>query len=339
MHSSISRLGLVGCGRISQAYVEAIGQMDGVELAAVIDTRSDAANAVAEANKAEAYTDLSEFAQADIDAAIVCSPPVYHRDAALTLLDAGVHVLCEKPFATTYSDAQAMVDAANRTKLTLMMASKFRYAEDVIRAKSMVSSGMLGDVLFYDNCFSGVVNMRDRWNSNPAISGGGVLIDNGTHSVDVVRYLLGPIESVFAFAGKRVAGLDVEDTVTVTFRTVDQVMGTIRLSWSVQVDSATYIDMTGTEGALRVGWKGSDYKRNGNAQWVAFGTGYDKIAAFRNQVDNFVQTCRGAEPPRITKEEGLSSVAVVEAAYASLETGEWVAVQGQPSAQGIAAAK
>ncbi len=339
MQTSVTRLGLVGCGRISQAYVEAIAQLDDVELAAVMDTRPEAARATAEANGATAFDALDKFAGAGIDAAIICSPPAHHRAAATTLLANGVHVLCEKPFATTTEDAQAMVETANFAKRTLMMASKFRYADDVIRAKSMIASGMLGRVLFYDNCFSGIVNMRERWNSNPAVSGGGVLIDNGTHSVDIVRYLLGPIASVFAFEGNRVAGLPVEDTVTLSFRTADRVMGTIRLSWSVQVDTATYIDVTGTEGALRVGWKGSDYKRSGNAQWMAFGNGYDKIAAFRNQVENFVRACRGTEPPRITKEEGLSSVAVVEAAYRSLETGEWVEVQEQSSARDIAVGK
>ena len=333
-----ARLGLVGCGRISQSYCDAIKQLDDVELVSVIDTRPDAARATAEAHSATAFDDFDAFAKSGLDAAIICSPPAHHREAALKLMGEGVNVLCEKPFATTFDDAQAMVDEANELELTLMMASKFRYAEDVIRAKSMVSSGMLGQVLFYDNCFSGIVNMRERWNSNPDVSGGGVLIDNGTHSVDIVRYLLGPIRSVFAFEGKRVAGLPVEDTVTLSFQTEHNVMGTIRLSWSVQVDTATYIDITGTEGAMRVGWKGSDYKRAGIAQWISFGVGYDKIAAFRLQVDNFVKACRGAEPPRITKEEGLSSVAVVEAAYQSLETGKWVEVQERRSAD-VAVAK
>jgi predicted dehydrogenase len=304
-----------------------------------MDTRADSARATAEAHGATAYEDLDSFARSGLDAALICSPPAYHRDAALTLMDNGVHVLCEKPFAPTTADAHAMVDAANKAEVTLMMASKFRYAEDVIRAKSMISSGMLGQVLFYDNCFSGIVNMRERWNAVPEISGGGVLIDNGTHSVDIVRYLLGPIKRVFAFEGKRVAGLPVEDTVTLSFQTADNVMGTIRLSWSVQVDTATYIDVTGTEGAMRVGWKGSDYKRAGITQWMSFGVGYDKIASFRLQVDNFIKTCRGAEPPRITKEEGLSSVAVVEAAYQSLETGSWVEVQERRLAPDIAVAK
>jgi predicted dehydrogenase len=330
---------LVGCGRISQSYVEAIQKSAGVQLVAVTDTRPEAARATAEATGAKAYDDVESFARAGMDAAIVCSPPITHRAISLALMGEGVNVLCEKPFATTIEDAQAMVDAANESGLTLMMASKFRYAEDVIRAKSMLASGMVGQVLFYDNCFSGIVNMRERWNSNPAISGGGVLIDNGTHSVDIVRYLLGPIKKMFAFEGKRVAGLPVEDTVSLSFITADNVHGTIRLSWSVQVDSATYIDITGTEGALRVGWKGSDYKRNSHPQWMAFGVGYDKVGSFKNQVENFVRACHGAEAPRITKEEGLSSVAVVDAAYRSLETGKWVEVQEPVQLPAYAAAK
>jgi len=334
-----TRIGLVGCGRISQSYVEAIQKCPGIQLVAVTDTRPEAARATAEATGAKAFADVDGLARAGIDCAIVCSPPSTHRPIALTLMGEGVHVLCEKPFATTIEDAQAMVDAANESGLTLMMASKFRYAEDVIRAKSMLASGMLGQVLFYDNCFSGIVNMRERWNSNPEVSGGGVLIDNGTHSVDIVRYLLGPIKKMFAFEGKRIAGLPVEDTVSLSFITADNVQGTIRLSWSVQVDSATYIDMTGTEGALRVGWKGSDYKRNSHPQWMAFGVGYDKVGAFKNQVENFVRACHGSEEPRITKEEGLSSVAVVDAAYRSLETGKWVEVQELVSSPSFVAAK
>jgi predicted dehydrogenase len=334
-----TRIGLAGCGRISQAYIEAIQKLPGMQLVAVMDTREDAARATAEATGAKAYSDVESFARAGMDAAIICSPPITHRAVALTLMGEGVHVLCEKPFATTIQDAQAMVDAAIESGLTLTMASKFRYAEDVIRAKSIIASGMLGQVLFYDNCFSGIVNMRERWNSNPAVSGGGVLIDNGTHSVDIVRYLLGPIKKVFAFEGKRVAGLAVEDTVSLSFITKDNVHGTIRLSWSVQVDSATYIDITGTEGALRVGWKGSDYKRNSHPQWMAFGVGYDKVGAFKNQVENFVRSCHGSEAPRITKEEGLSSVAVVDAAYRSLETGRWVEVQESMASQHFVAAK
>jgi len=323
------RMGIAGCGRISQAYVEAIKKCDGIRLGAVMDVREGAAHASAEAEGCRAFAELGAFARgADIDGAVICAPPSTHREIACALMKEGIHVLCEKPFATTVEDAQAMIDAANKSGLTLMMASKFRYVEDIIRAKAIVASGMLGDVHFYGNSFCAKVDMRDRWNSDPAVAGGGVLIDNGTHSVDIVRYLLGPIRRVFAYEGNRVADLPVEDTVTLSFVTDGGVMGTIHLSWSIQMDRASYVDICGTEGCVEVGWKQSRYQNSGQPQWVSFGVGYSKIGAFENQVRNFVGTIRGTEEPVITMDSGMASVLVIEAAYRSLEQGGWVDLEG-----------
>jgi predicted dehydrogenase len=181
--------------------------------------------------------------------------------------------------------------------------------------------------------------MRRRWNSDPAIGGGGVLIDNGTHSIDVVRYLLGPIRRVFAFAGTPSAELKVEDTVNFSFITASEVMGTIHLSWNISQDRSTYVELCGTEGALKVGWQESAYQNNGHPQWVRFGVGYDKVAAFVNQVMNFVETIRGSAEPLITAEDGVQSVLAVEAAYRSMQTGQWVEVEERSSTPAITVAK
>lgn len=339
MTTSDFRFGLVGCGRISQAYLDAIRVYGGARLTAVMDTRDEAARTAAEAVGARAFTDLGEFvSHGGIDGAIICTPPIHHKEVACTLIENGVHVLCEKPFATTVEDALAMVEAARRADIVLMMASKFRYVEDVIRAKAMIASGSIGSVQFYQNAFLGKVDMRPRWNSDPSVGGGGVLIDNGTHSVDVVRYLLGPIRRVFAY-GSRSAGLDVEDTVSLSFITHGEVKGDIRLSWNVQPDTSTYVAISGTEGAIDVGWQQSAYQKGANPKWVPFGGGYDKVSAFVNQVKNFVETIGGSAEPLIRATDGVSSVVAVEAAYRSMETGEWVDVEDRSSTPAIAVAK
>jgi predicted dehydrogenase len=334
------RMGLVGCGRISQAYLDAIALAEGVRLTAVMDMRADAARAAAETAGARAFSSVEEFAsESGVDGAIICTPPIAHTETACTLMQSGIPVLCEKPFATTLEDAHTMVRAADAADLVLMMASKFRYVEDVIRAKAIVASGMLGDVEFYTNTFCGKVDMRQRWNSDPNVAGGGVLIDNGTHSVDIARYLLGPVARVSAHAGRSDAGLSVEDSVNLSFITETEVMGGIQLSWNVHQARNEYIEISGTEGALRIGWQESAYQNNGHPQWVKFGLGYDKVAAFVNQVSNFVGTVRGNAEPLITAVDGVSSVVVVEAAYRSMETGNWVKVEDQSSSPATSASK
>jgi predicted dehydrogenase len=220
-----------------------------------------------------------------------------------------------------------MLEEAEHAGVLLTMASKFRYVEDVVRLKSIVASGVLGEIVLFENAFTSRVDMSRRWNSNPAVSGGGVLIDNGTHSVDLVRYLLGPIEAVSCVEGKRIQGLPVEETVQLYARTAEGVLATIDLSWSVSKNRASYLDIYGSSGMARVGWSESKYRPASSPEWITFGRGYDKLKAFTRQVENFVNAIRGVEPLRIHVEDALASVEVIEAAYDSLRRDTWVAVQ------------
>jgi predicted dehydrogenase len=210
----------------------------------------------------------------------------------------------------------------------LTMGSKFRYVDDVIRAKSIVASGILGEIVLFENAFTARVDMSARWNSNPKISGGGVLIDNGAHSIDIIRYFLGPIADVQVIEGKRIQGLNVEDTVRVFARSTAGVMGNIDLSWSINKELDSYINIFGSNGTISVGWKESKYRQSSSRDWIVFGKGYNKVQAFRSQIENFAKSIRGDETLLITAEDALASVQVIEAAYASLKQQNWVAVNG-----------
>jgi predicted dehydrogenase len=316
------RLGLIGAGRIGQAYVEALGPSDVVNVRAVADVRPEAAAALGlDCPVFETYEALA--ASEAVDAVLVCTPPVTHHAICMEFLKRGVSVLCEKPLALNSQSAQEVVAEAQHQGVLLTMASKFRYVDDVIRAKRIVDSGILGEVILFENAFTSRVNMNGRWNADPAISGGGVLIDNGTHSVDITRYFLGPIANVLAVDGKRAQDLAVEDTAQIFIQSVGGVMATIDLSWSLNKERPSYVDIHGTQGTIIVGWRESRYRQVGNDDWLVFGNGYEKNGALRRQVENFGQAVLGNEQPLITAEDAIASVEVIEAAYASMKQNHW----------------
>jgi predicted dehydrogenase len=252
-------------------------------------------------------------------------------------IERGVHVLCEKPLALSSRDAEPVVAKADAADRILMMASKFRYVDDVIKAKGIVDSGILGQVVLFENVFCAKVGMQGRWNASRAVSGGGVLIDNGTHSVDIARYLLGPIVQVQAEEGRRLQDIEVEDTCRLYFRTAGGAMGTVDLSWSIHKERDAYIEIFGPDGVLSIGWQASKYRQSEKLDWITFGKGYDKRAAFSNQLRNLAGAIRGREAPLITAAESLASIRVIEAAYRSMEVDKWVPVDESRAGRSVAA--
>ena len=153
-----------------------------------------------------------------------------------------------------------------------------------------------------------------------------MLIDNGAHSVDLMRYFMGPVAEVQSVEGKRVQGLPVEDTVRVFVRSQSGIMGSIDLSWSINKEMESYINIYGSNGTVSIGWKESKYRQASSRDWIVFGKGYNKVQAFRSQIDNFAKTLLGQDILLITARDALASVEVIEAAYNALSQAKWVSV-------------
>lgn len=321
------RLALVGAGAISQSYSKALEGSTVAHWVGIADLRAEAAAAAAEAMHCEAFTDYRDLLEkARCTAVVICTPPATHAEIATYFLDRGIPVLCEKPLSIDVESARHVCEAAERNGVVMAMASKFRYVEDVIRAKSLIASGALGEILLMENAFTSKVDMSKRWNSDPAVSGGGVLIDNGTHSVDIIRYLLGPISDVLAVEGRRLQSDTVDETANIFVRTEAGIPATVDLSWTLNKELATFINVYGTNGTINVGWRESRFRQASSPDWIVFGHGYDKVAAFRRQVENFCHHVLGMEPLLISKADALASVAVIKAAYDSLSEGRWMSV-------------
>lgn len=325
--TSKMHFGIVGAGAIAQTYAQAFATSDLVDLVGVCDVNKQAADAMAERMNCISTSSVDQLLHDTYcEAVILSSPPNTHPALADYFLSRGVHVLCEKPLSVDVAGAQAMLASAQKSSAMLTMASKFRHCTDVIEARSIVASGLIGEIILFENAFTSRVDMTRRWNSDPTISGGGVLIDNGTHSVDIMRYFLGPIAEIQVIEGKRVQDIPVEDTVRMFIRSQKQVMGTIDLSWSINKELPYYLSIYGSTGTVHVGWKESKYRRAGDNDWTVFGKGYDKVQAFRSQLENFAEAARGMAPSLITLADALASVEVIEAAYDAMWRSSWVSV-------------
>jgi predicted dehydrogenase len=327
MGSGPLQVAVVGAGGIAQTWGQAFAAAASVDLVAVADTRLDAAKALAEPAGAAAVPDMDTLLTVPgVDAVLICTPPATHPALAIAAAEAGRHVLCEKPLAVGIDEALSMLAASDKAGVVLSMASKFRFVEDLVRARSLITGGSLGKPLLFNNAFVSRVDMAGRWNADPALSGGGVLIDNGTHSVDIARYLLGPLTRVFASAQDE-TGLGVDDTTRLLLESAGGALGTATVSWTATSFANTYVEVIGTDGVVRVGWSRSRFRRASSPTWEDLGTGYDKVAAHVRQLDTFAAAVAGEGELLIDGDDALASVAAIDAAHRSLQSGAWEEVR------------
>lgn len=322
------RLAVIGAGGIARAYGEILGGAHPVPATAVgvADVHPAAAEALAGPLGVPTFPSaeaLLDGLAGGVDAVVLCTPPNTHAELTARFGAAGVHVLCEKPLAVNRTTAQAMVDAAAADGITLGMATKFRFCADVRAVADLIGAGSLGALRLVENAFTSRVDMSTRWNADPAVSGGGVLVDNGTHSVDLLRYLLGPLAEVLAVEVARPATMVVDDAARLHVRAESGVDGSVDLAWSIDKSLADFLRVYGTEGEARVGWRESAWRRYGE-DWQVIGPGYGKHAAMGGALAQFCRAVAGDEALEVPGTEGVAAALAVDAAYESLRRGGWV---------------
>lgn len=318
------KFALIGTGGIAQTYAQAFQSSDCCELIAVADVNENSAKAFAEPFAAKSFADYKTLAEnAEFDAVIVSTPPNTHPEIAMFFMNSGKHVLCEKPLCLSVAEAKQMIETAEKANVTFTMATKFRYCEDVVKAKAILASGVLGEVVQFENAFTAKVDMSKRWNSDFAVSGGGVLMDNGTHSVDIIRYFLGAITDVLALETSGTQNLTVDENVKLLAKTENGIAASVDLTWGINKELPNFISVYGTNGTLHIGWRESKYKLNSSPDWTVFGKGYDKVQAFKSKLENFRNAIVSDEELLTKPSDALASVEVIEAAYKSLNQNLW----------------
>jgi dTDP-4-amino-4,6-dideoxygalactose transaminase/predicted dehydrogenase len=320
------RVGIVGCGQMGRWHLDSYKTDPRVELVGFVDTAIERAQAFAKETGGRGYTSHGEMlADTSLDAVSVCTVPSSHRDIVIDLLNAGAHVICEKPLAISVAQAEEMAWVARQRNRLLFTAFKFRFHDEVRRAKELIDTGSLGKILNFRLMFGGRIDMKGQWYANKALAGGGIIMDNGPHAADLMQYLFGDIKSISAEAAT-FQGLEVEDTAKLDVCMASEAVGTGDLSWCVRIPPRAYLEIYGEDGAASLDAEGVSYRFKTWSEWKRTANQVDGKGAFARQMHYFIDAVGGQNPLGLGNDEGVASQRVIAAAYESIELNRKVAI-------------
>lgn len=317
----------------AERYAELLSSMGGVDLVGFSDDDADRARRVTRQYGLRNFGTGDVLLEQNLDAVIVCSENIRHCPDVQLAADAGVPVLCEKPFATAVADALSMQERCERNHVSLRTAFPMRFSEPIQRVQAAVASGRLGQIRFIEGLNQGQMPDAHRsWFVDPSLSGGGAITDHAVHLLDVFRWILDdePI-SVYAQANQRVGdpGLSLETCGLLAIAFERGTLATIDCSWSRPACFPTWgglsFTLTGTSGSAEVDAFGRRLSwiddRDRRLTWDDWGPDADLA-----MLEDFLSVARGEPSPVSNAADGLRGVELVVAAYASLRTNRVVAL-------------
>ncbi len=334
----MTRIGLVGAGLVGRRHLEALARMPGLTLSAVLDP------ALTQDEPLPQVQTLEELI-AQSDGIILATPNHLHRPMAEEVLRAGLPVLVEKPLADTAGNARAIAEVSASTGTPVLVGHHRRHNPIVAKAKQIVDSAALGAITtVHGNCWLPKPDSyyAQGWRQG---AGAGPLFINLIHDVDVLMYLCGPITHVQAMEAKTQRQSQAEEVVAATLCFASGALGTLNLSdtalgpWSWELtagenaaypktDQSSYL-IGGTHGSLALPNLTLWSQENGPDWWAPISaTRYpvDTVDTLVAQLDHFGEVIAGKTAPRVSAEDGLRAVAVIEAIKTAAHTGQSVAI-------------
>lgn len=334
------RAGIIGCGGIAERrHGPVLAALEGVELAALADVSEERLAVLGERHgvgPGRRFTDYEKMlTTVDLDLVHVCTPHDQHEAQAVAAMEAGAHVLLEKPIATTVAEAERMMAAAARTGCKLTVSHNQLFSVAHVAATARIAAGDVGEVFlvrsegFSPSHVTGRGANRD-WRTQSVAGGGGPLIDNGYHQVyRAVDYTCSPIVRVFARIGRHVQDIEVEDTALVLFEHANGATTSIQVGWCAPAGSLRVEEVFGSAGQLRLGGEHPvRLWRSATQKWetVPVGqAGRDELG-FPTLVAAFVEAIETGGPVPVTAADSRHALAAVLAAYESGRTGRTVEV-------------
>ena len=329
--------GFLGGGNITETHIRAAQAIPEVQIAAVYGTNGKKVAGLCERYGGRAYTDFQHFLNhRPMDLVVIGSPSALHGEQGAAAAERGLHVLVEKPIDITTKRADALIEAAKRSGVKLGVIVQDRLKPDILRLKDWLDSGKLGRPILVEasvkwyrppEYYSG-----SKWRGTLALDGGGALINQGIHTVDLLAYLLGNVSRVQAVTSTSLHDIEAEDTCVATLEFESGVLGVLHATTAAYPGYPRSVEITGTEGTVRIEQdrivrvdlrepipeldrgEAAEQNASANSPVVSDVRGHQRI------IQDFVESIRTGHPPVCDGEEGRRTLAVVEALYQAART-------------------
>jgi UDP-N-acetyl-2-amino-2-deoxyglucuronate dehydrogenase len=339
---------LVGCGRISKRHSELLGhgQIAGARLVAVCDIVESKARAIGEQFDVQWFTDMDQMmSSADVDVVVVLTESGRHAEHVIALARHGKHIVVEKPMALTLSDADAMIEACESAGVKLFVVKQNRFNVPVQKLREALVAGRFGKLVM------GTVRVRwcrpqsyydqDAWRGTWAYDGG-VLTNQASHHVDLLEWMMGEVESVFAMTRTALVDIEAEDTAVVALRFKSGALGVIEATTAVRPkDLEGSISILGEKGSVVIGgfavnkmntWNFIDAEPGDDEVMEKYSVNPPSVYGFGHQAyyESVVGCLTEDRPMPVDGLQGRRSLELINAIYESVETGREVALRFKP---------
>lgn len=331
------RFAIIGAGNIAKIQAQAIAQIPQARVTVVCSRSEQSGRALAATCNAEWEADFHVAAQrADVDALTVCTPSATHAEIAIAGAQAGKHLLVEKPIDVTLPRIDALIAAARAAKVVLGCVFPLRFMAGVHQTKAALEAGRLGRLALADvyvkwyrpqSYYDG--SWRGTWESD----GGGALMNQAIHNIDLLQWLVGPVTSVFGRTATLAHRMETEDTASAVLTFANGALGTIQGATTCWPGDPARVELRGDKGAVVleegriVTWKLADATPGEEAAMLALedsggGSGAGDPMAIgserhRRQILDFVEAVAQGRAPRIEGADARNSVEIIRAIYHS----------------------
>lgn len=336
--------GIIGTGMIAQMHADAIKLAENSELVMVYDKVVEKAKAFAEKNGCCYAETFEEFLASDIDAVTIGTPSGLHGEVAVAAANAKKHVLCEKPLEVTIEKTDAIIDACEKNNVMLCSVFQFRYSKTVEIIKKAIDSGRLGNIVLISASVRWFRNveyyLNANWRGTWALDGGGALMNQGIHTLDLLLYFNGKVKEVFAKSSNVLhKSIEVEDTVGALLTFENGSTGYIEASTACAPGFPRRIEISGTKGSIIMEddkitrWQfaeelpeDEDIRRGGMEEEGLKGGSSDPAAitceGHRRQITEFADAILGVAPMKMSGIEGRNAVETICSIYESARSGK-----------------